>query len=117
MQRERCAYLHDLDQAADALFAFTAGETADSIDTNDLLRSAVERKFEIIGEALRQCSRLYPGSVDSLPDLKEAIGQRNVIAHEYFDVDHLILWDSLQNYLPDFQKRVKDLIAATCEGN
>jgi uncharacterized protein with HEPN domain len=114
MRRERCAYLFDMLNAVDAIHLFVAGLNFESFAEVDLFRSAVERKFEIIGEALTQASTLFPGSIDSIPDLREAINQRNRIAHGYFTVNPRILWNSIQTDLPDFRAEVKRLLDETC---
>src|ERR1700679_746098 len=99
MQRDLCAYLQDVLGAAAAIDTFTKDISYQAFESDDLVRSAVERKFEIIGEALRQASQHFPGSVDSVPDLKDAVSQRNRIAHGYFDVDAKVLWDTISNDL------------------
>lgn len=114
MQRELCAYLQDLLDASDAIATFTAGMEFTAFETNDLVRSAVERKFEILGEALRQASTLYPGELDSIQAMRQVIGQRNHLAHGYFAIDPLILWDAATKYLPMFRKEVSALFKARC---
>ena len=49
--REGRKYLYDIAEAADYITEFTAGRTYEEYHTNPMLRSAVERQFEIIGEA------------------------------------------------------------------
>ena len=80
MRRKLCAYLQDVLDAAAAIQTFTSDLVFEAVESADLVRSAVERKFEIIGEALRQAALYFPGSVDSVPDLKDAVGQRNHIS-------------------------------------
>ena len=50
MRPEARKYLWDAVQAADRIRRFVAGKTFDDYKNNDLLRSGVERQFEIIGE-------------------------------------------------------------------
>lgn len=52
MRRDARAYLWDIQQAADAIMRFLDGLDATTFAENELVYSAVERKFEIIGEAL-----------------------------------------------------------------
>jgi hypothetical protein len=64
MQRDLRAFLWDAVEAANDIQKFVNGITADGYSRNPMLKAAVERKFEIIGEALRQASptasRLLP---------------------------------------------------------
>lgn len=114
MQRELCAYLRDMLDASQAIFSFTSQMSAESFEGDDLVRSAVERKFEIIGEALRQGKDLYPGKLDAIRSLRQIVGQRNHIAHGYFATDPLILWASIQSHLGDFQREVQALFDELC---
>lgn len=52
MQREARTYLYDIQQAAALIAEFTAGRNLDQYLADAMLRSAVERQFEIIGEAM-----------------------------------------------------------------
>ncbi len=114
MRRDRCAYLHDMFEAAESIFLFVADLNFETFESVDVVKSAVERKFEIIGEALRQASHQFPGSLDSIPDLRAVIDQRNYIAHGYFEVNPRILWNSIQTDLAKFQNEVKRLIEESC---
>ncbi len=58
-----------------------------------------EREFEIIGEALSRLRRDFPDEASTIPQLHRIIGLRNIIAHGYDVVDHLILWDMIENHL------------------
>jgi uncharacterized protein with HEPN domain len=62
MGRDPKVYLWDAKTAADAIADFVAGRTFEQYKSDLLLRSAVERQFEIVGEALNQLSRVAPGS-------------------------------------------------------
>ncbi|OGT08749.1 MAG: hypothetical protein A2X78_02450 [Gammaproteobacteria bacterium GWE2_37_16] len=76
---------------------------------NELVQDAVIRNLEIIGEASRNIDYHYPDfSVDypKLP-LKVAYEMRNVLAHGYFSVDLEIVWQTIQNDLPELENQVK----------
>jgi uncharacterized protein with HEPN domain len=115
MQRSLCAYLHDILDAAQAIHEFSDGMQMESFGADDLVRSAVERKFEIIGEALRQASQFFPGSVDSVPDLRDAVNQRSRIAHGYFDVNPSVLWRTKEDDLAPLVEEVKRLKSLHCK--
>ena len=60
MPREPKAYLHDMRQAAALIADFTEGLDFDAYAADAMVRAAVERQFEIIGEALGQLAKLDP---------------------------------------------------------
>lgn len=73
---------------------------------SDLLRSAVERQLEIIGEALGIAAR-EDGSVGRMiPDLPRIVGLRNRLIHGYDVVDPEIIWDVIQTNIPQLQHQL-----------
>ncbi len=60
MPRDPRTYLWDARQAAERVLGFVVGRTWDDYATDDLLRSAVERQFEIVGEALNKLRQVSP---------------------------------------------------------
>ncbi|HTB43591.1 MAG TPA: hypothetical protein VK741_08200 [Acetobacteraceae bacterium] len=60
VQRDARSYLWDVQQAADAIIGFIAGLDVRTYAETEVVHSAVERKFEIIGEALNQLPKLDP---------------------------------------------------------
>jgi hypothetical protein len=60
MEDDLLKHLYDIKEAAAAILRFVRGKTFDDYERDELLRSGVERKFEIIGEALNRVSRDNP---------------------------------------------------------
>lgn len=60
MERDAATYLFDMREAGARLRRFTAGKTFNDYSQDELLQSAVERQFEILGEALTQLNKLAP---------------------------------------------------------
>jgi uncharacterized protein with HEPN domain len=100
MRREALKRLLDAFVAIEAIEHFTENCTLDYYLDNELIQSAVERKFEIIGEALKRALEADPRVLVMIPDVRRIVGTRNRIIHVYEAVDQLILWDSIQNDLP-----------------
>lgn len=94
------AYLWDAHEAADAILGFVAGVDLDSYASTPLLHSAVELKFEIIGEALNQLSNTDPGLAARVPGLPQIVAFRNLLIHGYAVVDHPRVWRVIQESLP-----------------
>ncbi len=79
MRRDARAYLWDIQKAADAILKFIAGLDAAAYAETEVVHSAVERKFEIIGEALGQLAKLDPVLAQRIPDIRDIIAFRNVL--------------------------------------
>lgn len=77
--------------AAQAILRYTAALTLPDFLTNDLIQSAVERQFEIIGEAASHVSAETQALWPSI-EWREAKSFRNLISHEYFRVDYATIW-------------------------
>jgi len=93
------AYLWDMADAARAAVGFIEGRRFEDLLSNRMLRSAVERNLEIVGEAAR---RVSTETRDELPDIAwtSIIGLRNVLAHEYDEIRYEILWRICKAELP-----------------
>lgn len=68
--------------------------------TNDMAQAAVERKFEIIGEALSQLAKLDAALAVRIPDLPQIVAFRNQLIHGYATVNVSTVWSVVQNSLP-----------------
>ena len=70
-------------------------------DPDFLIRSAVERKFMILGEALSQLFQRNPRVFASIGQGPEIIGFRNKLTHEYITISNQLVWGVIQSELPD----------------
>ena len=77
-----------------------------------MLRAAVERQFEIIGEALSQLSRVDSSVFERIRERRRVIAFRNILIHGYADVDDRIVWDVVQVNLPTLLEDVAALLPA-----
>jgi len=105
------AYLEDILQAARAIQRFTSGVAREEFKANEEKYEAVNRKFEIIGEAAR---RLSPETLKAVPEIpwKLITAMRNILIHDYDDVDLDIVWDTVQRDLPPMIARLEAYLAA-----
>ena len=93
-------YLWDARRAAERIARFTAGHGPESYLADELLRSAVERQFEIIGEAFAALRRADPGLAATIPGLPRIVAFRNVLIHGYATVDDALVWGVVEGSLP-----------------
>lgn len=85
-------------EAARSILEFANGITSHEFQTNDMLRSAIERKLEIIGEAANRIPEDYQ---ESHPDIswRKVISQRNIVIHEYDEIREEIIWDIVTKHI------------------
>jgi len=88
-------YLNDIFDAAAKIQEFTQGIISyDEFIKNDMLLSAVIRKFEIIGEAIKKVPVSIREKYNNIP-WKNIAGSRDRLIHNYDDIDYEILWDTV----------------------
>ena len=96
MQHDPRAYLRDMREAALAIQNFVAGLDAAAYAATPLVHSAVERKFEIIGEALSQLAKLDKALAARVPGLPQIVAFRNQLIRAYAKVNHGTVWNVVQ---------------------
>lgn len=111
MQREARKYLYDIQQAAKLIREFTGGKTFGDYESNAMMRAAVERKFEIIGEAMTRLARLDPQTASRISEYERIIGFRNILVHGYSDVNDRAVWFVVETDLPTLSREVDTLLA------
>ena len=110
MKPEAQKYLYDIRRAVELLTEFTADKTFKEYQRDAMLRAAVERQFEIIGEATAQLARLDRELVARLGEWRRMVAFRNILIHGYADVDDRLVWDVVEAKLPNLRRNVDALL-------
>ncbi len=110
MPRDLRAYLWDIIEAANHILTFVEGTSAAEYGRNPLLKAAVERKFEVIGEALTQASRVFPEASAHFANSAEIIAFRNRLIHGYSVVSDAVVWEIIQMDLPRLKSDAEALL-------
>ena len=110
MQRDPRAFLWDVRESALAIESFTKGMDAAAYEANSMAQAAVERKFEIIGEALNQLSKLDAAMAARIPDLAQIVAFCNQLIHGYATVNAGTVWNITQTALPALLQTVRALL-------
>lgn len=113
MQLEIKKCLEDIRQAAELILQFTANKTIEEYETNALLRSAVERQFEIVGEAINRISKVDPSINAKIPNTPRIVAFRNILIHAYDIVDNHVVWDLIQFNLQPLLDQANVLLGNT----
>ena len=103
-------YPWDVRRAVERIVRFTTGRSLDDYLADEMLAAAVERQFEIIGEALVALPRVAPEVAAMVPDLPQIVGFRNVLIHAYGDIDSKEVWGTIENDLPRLRDSVVELL-------
>jgi uncharacterized protein with HEPN domain len=110
MKDEIRKHLYDIREAARAIKNFVLGKGLEDYKADELLRSGVERKFEIIGEALSRLARDAPDVLQRIRDHRDIISFRNILAHGYDDIDELIVWGIIEEDLDRLLEDIDELL-------
>jgi uncharacterized protein with HEPN domain len=73
------------------------------------LQDAVIRRLEIIGEAVKNLPLSFRSKYPEIP-WKQMAGMRDILIHEYFDVDLVLAWRVVKHELPAIKKRLIELL-------
>jgi uncharacterized protein with HEPN domain len=111
MRPDARAYLWDIQSAADAIARFIADVDVDTYAGSEMIHAAVERKFEIIGEALAQLVKLDPDLAARIPDFRAIIAFRNLLIHGYAVIDNQRVLSTARTSLPTLRVAVGALLA------
>ena|SRR5437899_11866656 len=110
MQPKTPKLLDDVRDAAAFIRQVTDGKTLGVYGADRLLRQAVERNFEIIGEAISRLARVDPDIAARIGDHPQIIAFRNVLIHGYDLIDHAQVWQVITHDLPRLEQQVSELL-------
>lgn len=110
LPRDPRAFLWDVQAAAKAIQNFLQGMDAEAYAANEMAQAAVERKFEIIGEALGQLARADAALAARIPDLAQIVAFLNQLIHGYATIRVHTVWTVAQDSLPALIATVATLL-------
>lgn len=109
MRKSHRLYLEDILESANNIRDYVGNRAFDELIRDRLRIDAIIRNFEIIGEAANKIPenmrRTYPSV-----EWRKIADFRNVLAHEYFQVDFEIMWDIITNKLPGLITNIKEIL-------
>jgi uncharacterized protein with HEPN domain len=112
MPRDERAYLSDVIEACEAIAAAVRGLDLAAYQSTRLVRSAVEREFIIIGEAVAALGRTAPSTFASISKARRVVDFRNQLTHEYLTVDDALVWAIIEADVPVLQRECTELMKA-----
>jgi uncharacterized protein with HEPN domain len=106
------SYLWDMLEGARAAVGFTRGVSLVEYSENLMMHLAVERAIQNIGEAANRVSPSFQQSHPEIP-WRRIVAQRHVLVHEYGEIEHALIWDLVQRYLPSLIERLEGLVPSS----
>lgn len=108
-ERNAPLLISDIRSSILKILDYTENMSFESYEADAKTKDAIERNFEIIGEAASRISEDFKKLHDRIEwrIIKEF---RNFIIHEYFGINNLIVWDIIQYRLPDLLKEISALM-------
>lgn len=103
MKPESSKLIFDIREAINAIHDFTENMTLDDYLNDEKTRAAVERKFEVVGEACTRLRERDPELFSEIPSAPQIIGFRNRLIHGYDHVDDAIVWDIIAHKIPELK--------------
>lgn len=110
MHAKSLKWLNDIYQACELILTATADQSRAEYEGNRLLQSAVERNFEIIGEALGRIRKVDPPTAAFIPDSSAIIAFRNLLIHGYDFIDNIRVWQIIKADVPRLHEQVAALL-------
>ena len=109
MDNEIKKYLFDIQESVDSILKFLGEQRDFNVYlANKMLRRAVEREFEIIGEAMSRIEKL-DASIE-ISAKRQIIGMRNRVIHGYDKIDNEIVWGTIVRHLPTLKIEIDNLL-------
>lgn len=101
-RRDPLLLILDMLEAVAKVERYTQGLTYEAFSQNDLVLDAVVRNLEVIGEAARHLPEELKGRYGEL-GWRRVVGFRNLVIHQYFDVDPEIVWTVVTRHIPELR--------------
>jgi len=105
MSRDEIMYLRDIAASCDKILRFTKSLGQPELIQDERTYDAVVRNLEIIGEAAKHVPDILRIQMKDI-EWRKIAGMRDMLAHDYFGIDNDILWDVVQNKIPQLTKAI-----------
>lgn len=110
MPRDQRAYLADSIESCDAIVVAVRDLDLSTYQRNRLVRSSVEPKFIIVGEAMAALGRIALETFDAITHARRIVDFRNQLTHEYPTVDDALVWAIVDHDVPVLRRECASLM-------
>jgi len=111
MSKQSVEYLRHIADECQFILSTTAGITKDDLLENEVMKRAVVRSLEIIGEACKKIPVDFKLKWNTI-SWKNMAGMRDRLIHDYIGVNYSIVWDVVRNKIPELTTQMAEVIAS-----
>ena len=97
--------LEHIIEAIDNAFEFTDGVSYEEFFSNKMMRYAVARSLQIVGEASYKLTKELRAQYPEI-EWRDIISMRHILVHGYYHISDEVVWDTVMNYLPQFKEQI-----------
>jgi uncharacterized protein with HEPN domain len=105
------ARLRHISEAIDKIESFVSDTTEQEFLHDEIKVLACQRLLEIIGEAARCLTAEFKNQHQQI-EWRKIIGLRNIMAHQYFEVSDVIIWQVIKIDLPQLKSEIERALSA-----
>lgn len=109
MKKNPKIFLQHILESISEIEKYTKDISEDEFARSTQVQDAVIRRLEIIGEAAKNISGVIKKKYDFIP-WKKVTGSRDVLIHDYFEVDLESVWDTATKDVPKLKQDIKKIL-------
>ena len=105
-------WIYDIDFALNEIDSYFDNKDKNFLEyrENTMLKRAIERDLEIIGEAVNRILKRDPSYSNIISDAKAIVGLRNQVIHAYDSISDENIWSIITNHIPKLKKEIREII-------
>ena len=111
MKRDSKLFVKDIIDAMESIEKFVGDMTLEELESDEKTSSAVIRKFEIIGEAVKYMPNKVKEKYKGI-QWKSMAGMRDRLIHAYFGIDYNLVWSAIKNEIPKLKPKLKKVLSS-----
>ena len=109
-KRDHKLFIKDIIAAMESIEKFVGDMTLEELESDEKTSSAVIRKFEIIGEAVKYMPNKVKEKYKGI-QWKSMAGMRDRLIHAYFGIDYNLVWAAIKNEIPKLKPKLKKALS------